>query len=44
MPKFADWASGNMPQLDADQVKKHVAKMVDVSNTVYKTYYVPILP
>ena len=31
LPKFADWAQGNMPQLDADAVKKHVAKMVDVS-------------
>ena len=30
LPKFADWAQGNMPQLDADAVKKHVAKMVDV--------------
>ena len=30
LPKFADWAQGNLPQLDADAVKKHVAKMVDV--------------
>ena len=31
LPKFADWASGNKPQLDVDSVRKHVAKMVDVS-------------
>ena len=31
LPKFADWAAGDMPQLGAEMVKKHVAKMVDVS-------------
>ncbi|XP_003385782.2 PREDICTED: ras guanyl-releasing protein 3-like [Amphimedon queenslandica] len=35
LPKFADWAQGNMPQLDADAVKKHVAKMVD---SVFRVY------
>ena len=39
LPKFADWAQGNMPQLDADAVKKHVAKMVDVCIKHTHTYW-----
>lgn len=35
LPKFADWAAGDMPQLGAEMVKKHVAKMVDVSYSVW---------
>ena len=31
LPKFSAWVSGSMPQLDASTLKKHVAKMVDVS-------------
>lgn len=37
LAKFADWASGNMPQLDVDTLKKHVAKMVDSVFRVYDT-------
>lgn len=42
LPKFADWAAGDMPQLGAEMVKKHVAKMVDVSFCLCCIVWLPL--